>query len=241
MMTMMLAFTTAHASAIPLISSDFKFTGDTYVNGSGSTVDGIGRILDITQGSNIIYSYGENGVYLNYFFQNVTETLAPTAPFYNFLSTGGTVDIYADGSANTFNTLTDTTTEIGNIIADGSLWLSNVLVGQTQGTASPLTYSDNGYLNVTGGDEAPYIVPQSRSTLDGALADITFGLVGNNNDTATVNPEYAYITSMSVQGAAQAVSEPSIMLLMGLGMFFIAMRYNQKTKRSHFDRSMIAV
>jgi len=204
-------------------AGDFKFTGDTYIDTTLPTeTRAVGRVSTITQGSNVLWTSGQNGEYLTFESTGIIPVISPTAPLFNFVGTGGVTNFWLNTSDKLdvslpFNTL-------ASILRSGSLYLSTRMVGDIIGTATGVSYSANGFMDVTGGSDAALYNTNSRPTfVPTTLADMSFGLVGSNNQNAAVNPNYAYITSTDVQGAARPIPEPTPLAILGVGLIAIAL------------------
>lgn len=207
----------------------FKFTGDTYIDVSGADTQGIGRVSTITQGGNIIWSSGDNGEYLNFTFGNFAPVVAPVPPVYNYVANGGYVDFYTTTSAALFNT-TQSVASAMAAIAGGDLFLHTLANGYTVGISTPVTYSASGFLDVISGPYAAQLDTNSRPTfVAGMFADLSFGLVGANNQNPLVNTDYEYISSADAQGASVTIPEPGSLFLLGLG--FLVFGTSARAKR----------
>ena len=226
---LVLAFSVSSAQAAFIFGNDtFKFTGDTYIDTSGANTQGIGRVSTITQGSSVIWSSGDAGQYLNFTFGNFAPVVAPVAPIFNYVATGGYVDFYTTTIAGLFNTATDVVTAM-NAIVTGDLFLSTVASGNTVGIGTPVTYSASGFLDVVAGPFAAQLDTNSRPTfVPGTFADLSFGLVGANNQNPLVSSSYEYISSADAQGASITVPEPGTLLLMGLGLIGFGIYGNKR-------------
>lgn len=226
---LVLAFSVSSAQAAFIFGNDeFKFTGDTYIDTSGANTQGIGRVSTITQGSSVIWSSGDDGQFLNFTFGAFAPVVAPVAPIFNYVATGGYVNFYTTALAGLFNTAVDVTTAMNNIIS-GDLFLSTVANGNTVGIGTPVTYSASGFLDVVAGPFATQLNTNSRPTfVSGVFADLSFGLVGANNQNPLVSTDYEYISSADAQGASVTVPEPGTLLLMGLGLIAFGMYGNKR-------------
>lgn len=217
---LLLSFTMSAQAAFIFGNDTVKFTGDAYIDTTTNPLEtfGIGRVSTITEGSNVVWSSGDSGQYLNFLFGGYTPVVTPVAPIFNFQATGGYVNFYINNAASTFNTLQSFALTSANIML-GDLFLSTIAHGDTVGIGTPTSYSANGFLDVVGGLFAAQLDTNSRPTFTlNDFADLSFGLVGSNNQNPLVNSQYTYITSADAQGASQTVSEPGILLLMGLGL-----------------------
>jgi hypothetical protein len=225
--------TQASATAILFDNGTFKFTGDNYLDSSNmASISGIGRVTTITQGSNIIWSAGDLGQYLNFVFSGFDSSgSVPTAPFWNFAATGGAVDFYLTNIASSFNAALAPVAGAAQIVSDASsLFMSTSAVGTTYGTANGLNgnYSSTGFLDVTGGDYFAQLHTQSVWT-GVTFADLAFGLVGSANNDALINSGYEYVSSANLTGAsAIPVPEPTMLMLMGLGVLAFAFSTQKK-------------
>lgn len=232
LLMVILSFSTYAKSDTLFTSGDYKFTGDAYISAvafADQTV-GIGRITTISQGSNILWSTGDNGEYLNFTFDSFAPVIAPTAPIYNFMAEGGSVDIYMTSDSTVFDTTLGVIDAMDSIQSSGGLWLASNAVGNTVGIATPFSYSANGFLDIVGGFVAPLLNSNSRPTFDpGVFADLSFGLVGSNNMNPLVNQDYQYITSVDVQATSAVPIEDSYLFMMtGIGMLIIVNRRKPK-------------
>lgn len=231
-MAVAMAMFTSSASAAFVFGNDvFKFTGDTYINTSGANTQGIGRVSTITQGGNIIWSSGDAGQYLNFTFGNFAPVVAAVAPVYNYVATGGYVDFYTTTAAALFNTSQSVASAMV-AIAGGDVFLKTVANGFTIGIGTPVTYSASGFLDVVSGPYKDQLDTNSRPTfVSGVFADLSFGLVGSNNQNPLVNHDYKYISSADAQGASITIPEPDALLLLGVGFMAFAVskqRFNHK-------------
>lgn len=218
------------ASAAPIVfgNDTFKFTGDTYIDISGPTTIGIGRVDTINQGSSTIWTSGQGGAYLNFVFGGFTSILSPTAPIFNFVATGGFVDFYTTNNASVFDTSIAPSAAIA-AISGGNLFMKTIAVGQTVGIATGVSYSANGFLDAESGPYAAQLDTDTRLTfLPGLVADMSFGLVGSNNQNPLVNPAYTYISSTDLQGASVPVPEPSSLMILGLGLLWFGITSKPK-------------
>lgn len=226
-LALFMTFTSAHAAFI-FGNDEFKFTGDTYIDTSGANTQGIGRVSTITQGSSIIWNSGDDGQFLNFTFGDFAPVVAPVAPIFNYVATGGYVNFYTTALAGLFDTSLDVATAMANIIT-GDLFLSTVAHGDTVGIGTPVTYSASGFLDVVAGPFAAQLDTTARPTfIPGDFADITFGLVGANNQNSLVNGDYEYIASADAQGSSVTIPEPGTLLLMGLGLIGFGMYGNKR-------------
>lgn len=216
----MLTFSMNANAAFIFGNDTVKFTGDAYIDITSNPAEtfGIGRVSTITEGGNVVWSSGDSNQYLNFLFGGYSPVVTPVAPVFNFVATGGYVDFYINNAASTFNTLQSYALTSANIML-GDLFLSTTGHGDTVGIGTPTSYSANGFLDVVGGLFAAQLDTNSRPTFTlGDFADLSFGLVGSNNQNPLVNTQYTYITSADAQGATQTVPEPGMLLLLGIGL-----------------------
>lgn len=226
-LALFVSFTSAQAAFV-FGNDEFKFTGDTYIDTSGVDTQGIGRVTTITQGADVIWNSGDDGQYLNFVFGGFAPVVAPVAPIFNYVATGGFVDFYTTVSAALFNTTVDVATAMAAIIT-GDLFLSTTAHGDTVGIGTPVTYTASGFLDVVAGPFAAQLDTNARPTfVPGDFADITFGLVGANNQNSLVNVDYEYIASADAQGSSVVIPEPGILLLMGVGLIGLGLHGNRK-------------
>lgn len=218
---LLLALSFNASSAIVFGNDTFKFTGDAYIDITSDPTQtfGIGRVSTITEGANVIWSSGDDNQWLNFVFGSYNPVITPVAPIFNFLAENGFVNFFLNNAGTVFDTAASFATVSANIAA-GDLFLSTVANGNTVGIGTPTAYSANGFLDVTGGLVGAQLDTNSRPTfIAGEFADLSFGLVGTNNQNPLVNSQYFYITSADAQGASQTtVAEPGTLLLMGLGL-----------------------
>lgn len=209
------------AATFNLDAGEFKFTGDTYIDITSPTeTKAVGRVATITQGSDVIWTSGDGGKYLNFTAEGITPVISPTAPIFNFLGTGGSVDFLTTTSASLFDVSLNWLT-LSTAIKSGDLYLQTLIHGDVTGIATPVSYSTNGFLDVIGGSDAALFDTNSRPTfVPNDFADISFGLSGSNNLNPNVHNDYFYITSSDSQGAVANVDEPSPMWLIGLGSIY---------------------
>lgn len=198
----MMMLVSSLASAVPVFSAgDIKFTGDTYISTLSDTeTKGIGRISTITQGSQVLWSSGDDGNFINFVFGGYTPVISPVAPVFNYLASGGFVDFFLnDGSIFNTSIGVDAAT---SAIQTGNLLLSTVANGPTIGISTNVSYSANGFLDVTGGLFSWLLNTDTREVFDPAgFADLSFGLVGTNNRSSIVNADYQFIASADMQGS----------------------------------------
>jgi len=210
-------------AGIILNSGDFKFTGNTYIDTNlPNETRAIGNITSILQGGTTIWTEGTNGQYLNFIVEGVTPVVSPTAPIYNFVGTGGTVNFYID--TNPINLALDFVSNKVNILSTGNLYLATVVYDTIIGIATGTSYSANGFLNVVGGSDAAVYDTNNRPTFNqGIFADLSFGLTGSNNLNPFVNSSYQYIVSADAQGAAKQIPTPEPLALIGLGLLSLTL------------------
>lgn len=223
--SIMLFMFTAFAQAATVLSSgDIKFTGDAYISTLSDTeTKGIGRISTITQGEEILWSSGTDGNYINFVFGGYTPVVSPVAPIFNFQAADGYVDFFAN-AAGVFDTTLNVDAGM-SAIKTGALLLSTVGVGPTVGIATSVSYSANGFLDITGGLYQLFLDTNSRPIFNpSGLADMSFGLVGSNNRSTIVNKDYAYIASADAQGSVSQVPVPAAIWMMLSGLAFMIPR-----------------
>lgn len=213
---------TASAATVNLSPGTFKFTGDSYIDVTlpGET-RAVGRITTISQGSTIIWNSGDGGNFISFLANGIAPVISPAAPLFNFVGTGGFVQFFTTGSdvldlALNYDALAP-------IISSGSLFLDSSVNGDIIGTATNVSYSANGFLDSLNGEIGTQVDTNARVKFDGTLADMSFGLVGGNNDNQLVNSNYAYITSADIQGSVTTVPAPEPLALMGLGLIIIGL------------------
>lgn len=235
-LALLVLWTTTAQAAFIFGNDVFKFTGDTYIDTSGAVTQGIGRVSTITQGSTVIWNSGDDGQYLNFTFGDFAPVVAPVAPVYNYVATGGFVDFYTTNIATLFNTSASVASQM-LAIASGDLFLTTVAHGDTVGIGTPTTYSASGFLDVISGPFASQLDTNSRPTfIPGDFSDITFGLVGANNQNPLVSTDYEYIASADAQGVAVTIPEPGVLLLMGVGLIGMGL-WSQKRNVNTFHGS----
>ncbi len=214
---------TTWVQAAPVFSAgDIKFTGDTYISTLlPNETKGIGRISTITQGDQVLWSSGTDGNFINFVFGGYTPVVSPTAPIYNFQAANGYVDFFLN-TASIFNTSVGVDAGMA-AIQGGSLLLSSVANGPTVGISTNVSYSANGFLDVTGGLFSWLLNTNTRPTFDPqGLADLSFGLVGTNNRSGLVNSDYQFIASADMQGSTVSqVPLPTTAWLMLSGMMVL--------------------
>lgn len=239
--TMWMSMSPASAASIIFGNDLFKFTGDTYIDVSGADTQGIGRVSTITQGANVIWASGQGGEYLNFTFGNFSPVVAPVAPVFNYVASGGYVDFYTTTIGALFNTSATVASEM-SAIAGGSLFLHTVANGFTVGIGTPVTYSASGFLDVISGPYATQLNTNTRPTFaPGVFADLSFGLVGANNQNPLVNPDYEYISSADAQGASVVtIPEPGSLLLLGLGFIAFSVYGKKRTVNDFHGSAMLA-
>lgn len=195
--------------AAPIFSSgDIKFTGDAYISTLSDTeTKGIGRIITITQGDTILWASDNSGNFINFVFGNYTPVISPTSPVFNYQAANGYVDFYLN-SNNTFNTLLGVDQAM-SAIKTGNLLLSSIGNGSTVGISTSVSYSANGFLDVTGGLFSWLLDMDGRPTFtSGVFADLSFGLVGTDNHSSLVSKDYQYIASADMQGSTSISQVP---------------------------------
>lgn len=224
-LTLLLTLYTTAASAAPVFSSgDIKFTGDTYISTLSDTeTKGIGRISTISQGDQILWSSGLDGNFINFVFGGYTPVISPTAPIFNFQAVNGFVDFFLTNDNTIFNTSVGVDVAT-SAIQTGSLLLSTVAQGPTIGIATNVSYSANGFLDVTGGLFSWLLDTNTRPIFDPAgFADLSFGLVGSDNRSNSVSTDYQYIASADMQGSTGVtpVPLPAAIWYMLVGLVFM--------------------
>ncbi len=222
MLVLVLASALVSASTININPGTFKFTGDSYIDTQlpGET-RALGRITTISQGTNIIWNSGDLGIFLTFLANGIAPVVSPTPPLFNFVGTGGFVQLFSNTSD-----VIDTTLSydlLSPIIAAGGLFLDTSVNGDIIGTATNVSYSANGFLDSLGGEIGPSVDTNARVTFDGGIADLSFGLVGTNNTNPLVSNTYQYITSADVQGSVVTVPAPAPLALMGLGLIVLGL------------------
>lgn len=215
--------------AAPVFSAgDIKFTGDTYISTLGAIeTKGIGRISTITQGDQVLWSTGDDGNYINFVFGGYTPVISPTAPIFNFQAANGFVDFFLN-AGSIFDTSIDVDLAMSSI-RTGSLLLSTVAQGPTIGISTNVSYSANGFLDVTGGLFSWLLNTNGREIFNpNGFADLSFGLVGTNNRSSLVNSDYQYIASADMQGSTVSqVPLPSAVWMLLCGVMLLMRRAKQ--------------
>lgn len=217
------------AATFNLDADEFKFTGDSYIDTTqAAETRAIGRITTISQGSDIIWSNGDSGNFLNFVAGGIVPLISPIAPVFNFVGTGGYVNFFLNDS-DLFDITLDWLA-LSSLIETGDSYLETVVTSTVNGIATGVSYSANGFLDVVGGSDADLFNTDSRTNFLGTTSDISFGLSGANNENPLVNPDYEYITSADVQGAVAAIPEPAPLALMGLGLVGVGLVSGRKNR-----------
>jgi hypothetical protein len=222
--------------AIPSIPKDGSFTIATIYEGSGSsngkkpvttvgdTIEGIGNIENIKDANNnIVWQNGDNGEYLNIFYQDfkVDSISGTTAPI-EILFSGGLLNIYESNSrikptgsysadkakiisTATSTFLTTTGSPIGLATDPNATLQSFINSGTLQSISAG---SGNGFLTVTGGTQAGNIGKDAIAGHDLSLAS-SF----NSNHTNG----YAVSGSLTLK-TNPTIPEPSSVALLGIGL-----------------------
>jgi hypothetical protein len=210
---------------------------ESLINGVGDTLSGIGIVNSIGQGLNTVWSNGDNGVELVFYFTGFVATSI----------SGGTVD-FTGGVANFYVLAAGTPISgFGSFAADvaaiqaGTLWLStagapqnpagNTLISNltTTGTIGAFTAgSGNGFLDVTGGDAA--------GNFDTNTFANAFDLGGYSDLTLTsdfTNGQGTSSDGLPVGGSAtvkaNAIPEPISLGLLGIGLLGLGMARRRKS------------
>jgi len=222
----MLTSLDVNAAFVSFNAGDFKFTGEAYIDTTLPTeTRGIGRVTTITQGSNIIWSNGDNGEYIAYTFEGIVPVVSPAPPTFNFVGSGGVVNFFSLTS-DVFNPGQDFLTQ-KTLYQTGVDYLTASIYGDVIGIATGVSYSANGFLNVVSGIVASLLDTNSRTAFDGTKVDMSFGLSGGANNNPSVNSSYQYITSIDAQGAS-TVPTPEPLALIGLGLLMVSFLTNKK-------------
>lgn len=219
----------ASAATIAIDAGSFKFTGDTYIDATlpGET-RAMGRVTTISQGADIIWSSGDSGTFMSFTSGGITPVITPTAPLFNFVGNGGYLNFFTHAT-DVVNTSLNWLA-MDNLITAGDLYLSTAIFQDVIGIATNVSYSANGFLNVTGGSSGAIFDTNSRETFTpGVYSDLTFGIVGADNDNQLVHSDYSYITSADVQGSVVTpIPEPAILLLTGVGVLMLVSSRNKR-------------
>ena len=232
--------TKAQAISIPVGPITFHWTNwETRVDAEDDTLDGIFRLDQILQGVNVIWSAGA-GEELTGTFQNLTvdnfdgEGLGDIIGF-----TGGDLQVYLDTTPD-FDP-----TSPGSGVTDGDLWLdmdfvtggdffnpTNTLTSIVTGAGVDpdavlsIKGTGSGLLEVVGGSAAGIFDTNTYARLDGSglFADMSLSAnffiryTGTDPFDVTGNRKDGWDVWSSDPIGANAVPEPTSMLLFGMGM-----------------------
>jgi len=253
-MVLVLSMTNAaQAISIPAGPLSFHWTDwETRVTGNGQSLNGIFRLDQILQGTTVVWNAGA-GEELTGSFQNLTvASFGGETPGSQILFTGGDLQVYLD------NTPDFDPTQPGVGVTDGTLWIDADFTtgvdffnpGATLVSTVTSSGSDQGpdgiinptirgtgtaLLDVVGGSAASTFDSNLFPRLDGSglFADLSLSAnffitnTGSAPFTATTN---GWDVWSSDPIKANAIPEPTSMLLFGMGLAGLVSKKLRKTK-----------
>jgi hypothetical protein len=185
--------------------------------------EGIGQILGIYSGQDLIWQHGDNGVEYNMVFDSIELTAFDGPNIFGSVSygdIGGNV-LFFSNEIGTFNPSGDFQTDASNIADNGTLNLAatgHEVFGYTvTGSADDDSNGGQGQLDVMGGEAFDLIIQDSLVRLDQTFADMTFNFSADNLQTAG----YMWSGSVDLAVTTVEVSEPPTGLLLSLGLGMI--------------------
>lgn len=194
-------------------------------NGTTWGIFNISSIVTLTNG----VAYSQSNIYG--YLDNFTDYGGAGTSIY---STGGIFKIFQHTEALTnltFNSTTPTKTEVFDLITTSDLLLGGVfgygvktedtdvtlIQTLTSAVGDPARYDGKGYADVTEGDFALRFDSDYFEVAENVYRDLDVRFVANTEDFSTY---WDYQITGPAYGAA--VPEPSTMMLLGLGMFGLA-------------------
>jgi len=226
-----LSVSTANATPFNLLQGDFQITGNAYIDndynqapGDTRGARGIAEVLQVTNGSTIVWDRTTASTEYNLIFQDYevinTGVFASTRLFESML---GSVNIL-ENPLGTFSAAGLFAVDSANIASNSlSTILSLTGNGNTFGSITAVNGVDvaflaTGLLDVIGGSDASFF--DNNNLANGA--DLSFQLSGDNIDTNG----YTFSGSSDIGGT---VPSPAPLALIGLGL--VAMRRAVKSKQ----------
>ena len=178
----------------------------------------MGTIDVIRSDGDLVWQAGDGGLYLSFFtgdYATTSTTVVGTQTVYT--ASGGFVEFYAN-SFDAFSPHLDYASAV-DVMDDGELFLSADSEGDSFGLYSPLSYTSNGFLSVTGGSLASVYDTDMFSSFTGGIADLTFNLSADNIHGSGVHADYDYSGSDDANSFyIEQIPTPAPVAMIGLGL-----------------------